>query len=127
MLHCKHAEMYAKLRLYVLSAGGGALDVADLAEHTEFAGGYHRDHPMIANLWEVCTIHRAEVAVAQCMSWWSTTRAESACDAALQAACRRCLPPRFLLALGWSRQLRRQGKPRLRHRLPSIRKQCREL
>ncbi len=46
-------EMCAKLRLYVLGAGGGALDVTDLAEHTEFAGGYHRDHPMIANLWEV--------------------------------------------------------------------------
>jgi hypothetical protein len=46
-------EVSANLRLYVLGAGGGALDVTDLAEHTEFAGGYHRDHPMIANLWEV--------------------------------------------------------------------------
>ena len=63
---------YAKLRLYIFRAGGGALDVTDLAEHTEFAGGYHRDHPMIANLWEVRMLHImscAEVAVAQCMSW----------------------------------------------------------
>jgi hypothetical protein len=41
----------------VTIAGGGALDVADLAEHVEFAGGYHKDHPMIANLWEVQTVH----------------------------------------------------------------------
>jgi hypothetical protein len=47
----------ATLRLYMPGAGGGALDVADLAEHTEFAGGYHRDHPMIANLWEVRVGH----------------------------------------------------------------------
>jgi len=29
------------------------VDVEDLAAHTAFAGGYHPDHPIIHNLWEV--------------------------------------------------------------------------
>lgn len=62
-------EMYAKLRLHMPGAGGGALDVTDLAEHTEFAGGYHRDHPMIANLWEVRLL-----AIVDCAKWLPPVR-----------------------------------------------------
>lgn len=61
--------MYAKLRLHMPGAGGGALDVTDLAEHTEFAGGYHRDHPMIANLWEVRLL-----AIVDCAKWLPPVR-----------------------------------------------------
>lgn len=32
------------------------MDVEDLAAHTAFAGGYHQDHPIIHNLWEVRTL-----------------------------------------------------------------------
>ena len=29
------------------------MDVEDLAAHAIYAGGYHQDHPIIANLWQV--------------------------------------------------------------------------
>jgi len=43
----------AELSVLVSGARGGGLDVADLARHCNYGGGYDAQHPTIAALWEL--------------------------------------------------------------------------
>mmetsp|Transcript_5042 Transcript_5042/g.14483 ORF Transcript_5042/g.14483 Transcript_5042/m.14483 type:complete len:998 (+) Transcript_5042:1276-4269(+) len=49
-----------ELQTLISGAGGGVVDLADLAAHTQYAGGYHAEHPVITNFWKAMESFSAE-------------------------------------------------------------------
>ena len=37
----------------LISGGGEGLDIADMQAHVNYAGGYHQEHPIIRDFWQV--------------------------------------------------------------------------
>lgn len=42
-----------ELQMLVAGGEGEGLDIGDLRAHVNYAGGYHEEHPVIHDLWEV--------------------------------------------------------------------------
>ncbi len=43
------------------------MDLADLAAHTQYSGGYHAEHPVIISFWKVRTRIWAEFFYMACL------------------------------------------------------------
>ena len=54
-LHSRHPSLDKKVALQALIGGGDhqGLDIADMKSHVNYAGGYHEDHPVIKEFWNV--------------------------------------------------------------------------
>lgn len=42
-----------ELQMLISGGGSGKIDLEDLRQNVEYAGGYHAEHPVILHLWEV--------------------------------------------------------------------------
>lgn len=46
--------MFSEEEVQMLISGGGeGLNVADMQSHVNYAGGYHKEHPVIIAFWQV--------------------------------------------------------------------------
>jgi ubiquitin-protein ligase E3 C len=54
MVEHEWVAMFNEEELQMLISGAGkGVNTADLRAHCQYAGGYHEDHPVIADFWEV--------------------------------------------------------------------------
>ena len=53
VIQLKWLRLFTPPELSLVIAGGGRLDVEDLRQNVEFAGGFYEQHPTVQLLWEV--------------------------------------------------------------------------